>query len=177
MNVELIKSLRVEITALSWTNGLLNPSREVSLAYTNIQRSKAFLGKVLQALEQPNPYPESTDPQSKRIEPQADTPEENPYLGRIRELPQTQLAITKGLRQICDELIDKIKNFIKENNSNPALQEYWTSFWANAYLMSSCLALEEAKMWYGWELDRIRKEIEWKKNPTESAGRPQLPLE
>lgn len=177
MNVEPIKNLRVELTALSWTNNLLNPSREVSLAYTNVQRSKSWLGKVLQTLEQPNPYPESTDPQSKKIEPQADVPEENPYLEYFRSLPQTQTTIVKGLRKICEDLITKLREQHHIFHNRPELVEHDAFFWGATYFNQSILALEEAKMWYGWELDRIRKELEWRNNPTESAGRPPLPLE
>lgn len=47
-------------------------SRERSLAITKIQEAIMWLGMDLKGLAEPNPYPESYNPQSAKIEPTAD---------------------------------------------------------------------------------------------------------
>lgn len=50
----------------------LHPSRERSLAITNLQQSIMWLGMDLKRLNEPNPYPSSYDPTSPKVEPTAD---------------------------------------------------------------------------------------------------------
>jgi len=47
------------------------PSRERSLAITKIQEAIMWLGMDLKRQNEPNPYPQSYNPQSARIEPTA----------------------------------------------------------------------------------------------------------
>ena len=47
-------------------------SRERSLAATKIQEAIMWLGMDLKALNEPNPYPESYNPDNTKIEPTAD---------------------------------------------------------------------------------------------------------
>lgn len=47
-------------------------SRERSIAMTKLQESIMWLGMDLKRLNEPNPYPESYNPESKKIEPTAD---------------------------------------------------------------------------------------------------------
>lgn len=47
-------------------------SRERSLSATKIQEAIMWLGMDLKALNEPNPYPESKNPGSAKIEPTAD---------------------------------------------------------------------------------------------------------
>lgn len=48
------------------------PSRECSIAITNLQQSIMWLGMNLKALNTPNPYPESYNPQNTIVEKTAD---------------------------------------------------------------------------------------------------------
>jgi hypothetical protein len=47
-------------------------SRERSLAITKLQESIMWLGMDLKRLNEPNPYPESYNPENTKIEPTAD---------------------------------------------------------------------------------------------------------
>ena len=47
-------------------------SRERSLAITKIQEGIMWLGMDLKALNEPNPYPESYNPENAKVEPTAD---------------------------------------------------------------------------------------------------------
>ncbi len=70
--IEQIKKIRIDIDAMINSTPYLRSSREVSLAHTNLQRGKMWLGKVLQTIGTPNPYPESSNPTNASIEPQAE---------------------------------------------------------------------------------------------------------
>lgn len=50
----------------------LPPSRERSLAITKLQEAIMWLGMDLKRLNEPNPYPESKNPENTKIEPTAD---------------------------------------------------------------------------------------------------------
>lgn len=50
----------------------LPETRERSLAITKLQESIMWLGMDLKRLNEPNPYPESYNPESPKIEPTAD---------------------------------------------------------------------------------------------------------
>ena len=50
----------------------LDSCRETSLAITKLQEAVMWLGMDLKRLNEPNPYPESKDPTSMRIDPTAD---------------------------------------------------------------------------------------------------------
>jgi len=47
-------------------------SRERSIAITKLQEAIMWLGMDLKALNEPNPYPESCNPENTQIEPTAD---------------------------------------------------------------------------------------------------------
>lgn len=66
------KQCRVELdTALQNVKKLLK-SRETSLSITKIQESIMWLGMHLKEIGNPNPYPESYNPKSTKVEPTAD---------------------------------------------------------------------------------------------------------
>lgn len=146
-----ITTLRLEIDSFINSTRFIRQSREVSLAHTNLQRSKMWLGKAQGELGNPTPYTNSENPTNKVIEPQADHTENN-LTKRWNEIEKTHTARVKDFRFVCQETIDKFKKFF--DNSESAGKRY------DQYLIQSLLALEEAKMWFGWELDRIRLELE-----------------
>ena len=66
------KQLRKDIDeVLQWVK-CLNQSRETSLAITKLQEAVMWLGMNLKRLGAINPYPESKNPESTRVEPTAD---------------------------------------------------------------------------------------------------------
>ena len=71
-HVELIKKYRVELDKYFSIMGKMERSREISLAITTAQSAKMWLGKTLEALDQPNPYPDSKNAANTKIAPTAD---------------------------------------------------------------------------------------------------------
>ena len=70
--VPAIKQLRKDIDNTIQQVRELEPCRETSIVITKLQEAVMWLGMDLKRLNQPNPYPESKDPTSMRIEPTAD---------------------------------------------------------------------------------------------------------
>ena len=70
--VPVIKQLRKDTDDIIQRVRELEPCRETSLVITKLQEAVMWLGMDLKKLNQPNPYPESNNPNSMRIEPTAD---------------------------------------------------------------------------------------------------------
>lgn len=70
--VPAIKQCRKDIDEIIQKVCELDSCRETSLAITKLQEAVMWLGMDLKRLNEPNPYPESKDPTSMRIEPTAD---------------------------------------------------------------------------------------------------------
>ena len=70
--VPAIKQLRKDIDEIIQRVRDLDSCRETSLVITKLQEAVMWLGMDLKRLNEPNPYPESKDPTSMRIEPTAD---------------------------------------------------------------------------------------------------------
>ena len=70
--IKLVKQSRVELDAALQNVKKLSPSREVSLAITNIQQGIMWLGMELKELDARNPYPESYNPDSAKVSPTGD---------------------------------------------------------------------------------------------------------
>ena len=70
--VPAIKQLRKDTDDIIQRVRELEPCRETSLVITKLQEAVMWLGMDLKRLNQPNPYPESKDPTSMKIEPTAD---------------------------------------------------------------------------------------------------------
>ena len=163
--IDNIKDLRIKIDALivkTQKNYFPETSREISLAYTNLQRGKMWLGKVLGELNTPSPYPQSDNPSDKTIEPQA---EHNIEADGDESVEFDQIVRVKDVRRRIQVVVDKMKEFTL--SPQPAIifdKPDKGAFYSN-YIMTAILAMEEAKMWYGWELDRIRTKEDNKDNP------------
>ena len=72
IEVPAIKQLRKDIDDVIQRVRDLEPCRETSICITKLQEAVMWLGMDLKRLNQPNPYPESKNPDSMRIEPTAD---------------------------------------------------------------------------------------------------------
>lgn len=70
--VPAIKQLRKDIDDIIQCVRELEPCRETSIVITKLQEAVMWLGMDLKRLNQPNPYPESKNPESMRIDPTAD---------------------------------------------------------------------------------------------------------
>ena len=70
--VPAIKQLRKDIDEIIQRVRELDSCRETSIVITKLQEAVMWLGMDLKRLNQPDPYPESKNPSSMRIEPTAD---------------------------------------------------------------------------------------------------------
>ena len=70
--VPAIKQLRKDIDEIIQRVRSLDSCRETSLVITKLQEAVMWLGMDLKRLNQPDPYPESKNPNSMKIEPIAD---------------------------------------------------------------------------------------------------------
>ena len=67
-----IKQLRKDIDEIIQRVRDLDSCRETSIVITKLQEAVMWLGMDLKRLNEPDPYPESKNPNSMRIEPTAD---------------------------------------------------------------------------------------------------------
>lgn len=72
VEVPAIKQCRKDIDEIIQRVRTLDPCRETSLVITKLQEAVMWLGMDLKRLNEPDPYPESKDPSSMKIEPTAD---------------------------------------------------------------------------------------------------------
>lgn len=70
--VKKIKECRVELDKALQNVRNLDSCRESSIAITKIQEAIMWLGMDLKRIGNPNPYPESYNPESTVVEPTAD---------------------------------------------------------------------------------------------------------
>ena len=70
--IKLTKQSRVDLDAQLQKLRELPSSREVSLSITKTQEAIMWLGMNLKRLNQPNPYPDSYNPENTKIAPTAD---------------------------------------------------------------------------------------------------------
>ena len=70
--VPAIKQLRKDIDEVIQRVRDLDSCRETSIVITKLQEAVMWLGMDLKRLNEPDPYPESKNPNSMRIDPTAD---------------------------------------------------------------------------------------------------------
>lgn len=112
---------------------LVKTSAETTLAWRSLQMAKAWLGKALAAMGQATPYTVADSPG--KIPPTADT-----YEG---ELPET-LGGLEGINYMRQKISEINLVFPQEEEQKRCYQK------AADYL-------EEARMWYGFELANLRE--------------------
>lgn len=141
---------RMNIACCMNSVSLLNPSREISLVFTSLQRAFMWLGMALKYTGSASPYTQSENPASPVLHSVADQTDCN-FADRWQEYG-TQTARVKDFRAIMSSLIGNFSDFTAATES--AGPDY------DECLKTSFSALREAKLWLGWELDRIKKEKE-----------------
>lgn len=166
MDITKIKQIRLELDTIYNSFQFLKPSRHISLASTGIEMAKMQLGKVLNFLNAPNPYPDSTNTSNNKIEPQADhsqatlkakfdeiegglTEKEEPNFHALN----IQIARVKCMRGEIKSVIEKItlafgQSGLSEDNVNLFLRIHLTQVYLRA---------DESVMWLGRELNSIHE--------------------
>ena len=143
----LIRQTRSGIDEIFTLAGTLDPSREIASAKTSFEVSKMMLGKVLSTMGTTNPYPDSKNPESPKIEPTAEKSEPLGFPEGIDHVTKV-----KTLRQEADHLCKRIEEMrlSEENSSNPPV---WNRV---LFLNDAYLECQKGMMWLGMELGRIR---------------------
>jgi hypothetical protein len=156
--IEEIKNTRVNIDEIFTFCRELKPSREIALAITSFELSKMWLGKVLKQAGNPNPYPESRNPENEKIEKTADTsgPERPPEFYEFNQIQRVKWL--RAQIEKVEEKIDNLSDFCFSltpnvvNHFDKPVKTMRRSFFAS---YDKCV---EAGMWLGMELGRINNE-------------------
>ncbi len=169
LTVARIKEFRAKLHSLAMATKRLMPSREVSLAVTNLQLAKMWMGLLLGAAGEGTPYPESDDPKSKRIEAEADRGYEFVY---EEAAPDDAVAQVKELRKVIKELVDELRGLqyhVAEylNEPDPADDN---AYWGMEYFLQVCLVAMQARLWLGMELGQLREKVEAEGQTSEVGG-------
>lgn len=141
-----IKLLREKVDFVMETAETNKASGESTLAWRSLQMGKAWLGKALESLgTSPNPYPASDT--AKGIPPTAD-------VNKAKDIPLAPKdpdGYTQYLNKTRVEVQDLINQvaYFKNSNSN--------SF--NEAIANSFNHLTEAKLWFGYELGRVKESV------------------
>lgn len=149
-----INSQRASLNALiDCMRTRLVGSRYIALAITDAQRAFHHAGLALGSLpESENPYPESHDKDSKRIEPLYLVGESLFDADAEFKECDTQVARVKQLRLILKNVIESLQS--TNNYFEATFPGHCEDFVSEMRLHTSWLV--EVKMWLGWELGRIR---------------------
>lgn len=161
MPVPSITNFRMSLDMYINSIPFIRPSREVSLAHTHLQRAFMWLGKAQGTTGSESPYKESLNHKTTTIEPTADHGPTS-LMNALWDMEgySTHTARVKSLRAQLAEHNKQFKEFLKGETYGP---DY------DMYLKESRLAVEEASMWLGWELARIKKEQDNAGLPTASG--------
>jgi flagellar hook-basal body complex protein FliE len=153
-----------ELDAILNTLEKLQPSAETTLAKRSLQRAFSWTGEALKAGGSPSPYTESQNYKSDVLYSVAEHDDSN-IIPWPEDMPDTQVAKVKFLRFKIQECIGKaaIKNLGDFLASSKAWQKESENEKAVFIeLQSDCMkqvsiSLKDAKIWLGWELDRLSK--------------------
>lgn len=126
-------------------------TREKSMSFTSIQNAMMWTGKMLEyGTDDQNPYPDSSNPQNKNIEPTANTTEED-FLGKPNEetdFPSDYTLQIKYFRAEIEKRIQEVHSILASGKYPVEFQESARQVWKY---------LTEGKMQLGLELSNIRK--------------------
>lgn len=152
-----LRELRLDIDPCINSIKLLSSSREVSLAHTSLQRSKMWLGQALKVSGEINPYPESDNPYSGVIEKHKTFDDERTGWAAVKD----QTAKVKFFSVAIELLLMDMEKIRKQIISKTVCggKDEEDKRWAILFFEQSHLALIEAKMWMGVELNSIREAV------------------
>lgn len=106
-----IRDYRTRIDSLYLTVRKLRSSRATALATTAFQTARQYCGLILMEKGAPNPYPQSTDPTSPKIEDRAD---QGAILADILAL-EGDVSQVKALRGVAADLITELTVYLETN--------------------------------------------------------------
>lgn len=146
--VEKVKIIRVSIDGLIPVvkDGLERWCSETEHAIKSLSLAKMWLGKALGELGESNPYPESSNPQSDKIEPTTDVAEQKLVFDDI-DMTNT-VALAKKVRSEIKRLENDLCSYFSANITATDL---------GVFVNQSRLSLIEANMWIGMKLSDFRR--------------------
>jgi hypothetical protein len=133
------------------------------VAELSLRMGRNWTGKILEGIGIPNPYPASTDKDSKVIEKRTDQADVD-ELEVKRFLAQGELACVKDLRKRIKDVITELKAYAADipqkgtqtTFAGPAAHPYFFSDeWRGTY--HAIQHLEESQMNLGWRLNDFEK--------------------
>lgn len=146
--VEKVKAIRVSIDGLIPVvkDNLERWSAETEYSIKSLNLAKMWLGKALGSLGESNPYPESSNPQSEKIEPTADVAEKKI---EFDDIDMTNIvAVAKKVRSEIKMLENDLSQLFAVNITSTDL---------GTFVNQSRLSLIEANMWIGMKLSDFRE--------------------
>lgn len=145
-----IRNIRIELDELIQFTKELENSREIALAITSIELSKCWLGKCLQEIGTPNPYPESRNPENKIIAPTAEASKAGTIISIQGWENLDSITKIKSLRVLLNVTDSELRSIEPSKLSTKMAQEF---------LFQSYLECIKAQMCLGMSLGAIRDKV------------------
>lgn len=145
--VEEVKNVRLSISTISNSIAQLPKSRETSLAYTASQRSKMWLGKVLEYLNAEYPYKND----GKRTKVEHIEPEAEKSTDIFMYVKGEEVKVIDEIREECSNIQKSIAKYANLGNLTGDKK-----FETNCAVSEAWRAMCEIRLWLGWELGRLR---------------------
>lgn len=149
MTAESIKKIRLKIDKCIKSCDLIEQSRYLAFARTEFERSKMRLGKILEAMNEINPYPQSKNPESNVIAKQTDSSCET-FAELFANIDN--VAKIKYMRKVGTDIVLEMSELFITDLGETSIE---ISHKEAIYRDMSIVALEEGVMWLGAELNRI----------------------
>lgn len=165
--VEKVKVIRVSIDGLIPVvkDHLERWSVETEYSIKALNLAKMWLGKALGELGESNPYPESSNPQSDKIEPTADVAD--------KKIEFDDIDIT-NIVAVAKKVRSEIKTL--ENDLSQLFAVNITSTDLGTFVNQSRLSLIEANMWIGMKLSGFRERKEQQEITANNSGQQKYEL-
>jgi hypothetical protein len=155
MRLETLKEMRRQIIQyeklIQESKFLIDPRNSLIIfpvnAWENLIVTRHWIGRIFHQEGKTNPYPESKDSTSKKIEPLYDEPKNwDDAIAKMRTMDE--IAMVKELRAIFTNMAELVLAISTNNPFKDGL--------SNAYLTIAHISLMQANHWLGEQLGVIR---------------------
>lgn len=143
MKQQFVKEVRITLDSIQKALNDLPKSRYSSLAVTRVEAGRLWLGKVLQALGTPYPYPTGSDMSTKKIDLPVDLAD-----GKF-PLDSNVIMACKGAREVLGNIIDSIDSTL--------VGVFTDGESGHLALFNSISAIQECRMWLGMLMQESSK--------------------
>lgn len=151
-SIQVLSEQRVKLDVILSSIKQLPKSREVSLAYTSLQKSRMYMGEILFQLGKQYPY----DKTKKATKP-SEIEKAVDVSNKVITLDENEIVALNMLRDI---IADAINSFLKEvfdvGKSNFGVSGEKDIFILSCNISEAYRGLKETRMWLGVRLGEIR---------------------